>query len=162
MSQMTNHHAHQPTVARQWQPPVTFLDDMAALAIALDRIITKENALARDNRLTDIGAMAAEKTQLAVDYDRHVRALKADPSRLHAAPEATRANLRTAIGSLEEKLADNARFIGGAKDIAEGVVQAAARAASEARAPTIGYAPKTTAKPRPMAAAATIALDKRV
>ncbi|MGD1933671.1 MAG: hypothetical protein ACFB0Z_04035 [Candidatus Phaeomarinobacter sp.] len=159
---MTHSNAQQPSAPKQWQPPVTFLEDMAALATALDRIITKENALARDNRLTDIGTMAAEKTQLAVDYDRHARALKADPSRLHAAPEATRANLRSAIGSLEEKLEDNARFIGAAKDIAEGVVQAAARAASEARAPTIGYAPKSTAKARPMAAAATIALDKRV
>lgn len=159
---MTNHLAQRPTAPKQWQPPVTFLEDMAALATALDRIITKENALARDNRLTDIADMASEKTQLAVDYDRHVRALKADPSRLHAAPHSTQASLRTAVGSLEEKLADNARFLGAAKDISEGIVQAAARAASEARAPTIGYAPKSTARSRPMAAAATIALDKRV
>ncbi len=159
---MTNHHAQRQTASKQWQPPVTFLEDMAALATALDRIITKENALARDNRLADIADMASEKTQLAVDYDRHVRALKADPSRLHAAPQSTRANLRTAVGSLEDKLAENERFLGAAKDVSEGIVQAAARAASEARAPTIGYAPKSTAKSRPMAAAATIALDKRV
>ena len=53
-------------------------------------------------------------------------------------------------------------LLGAAKDVSEGIVKAAARAASEARAPTIGYAPKSTAKARPVAATATIALDKRV
>ncbi|WP_350147311.1 hypothetical protein [Pyruvatibacter sp.] len=135
---------------------------MASLATALDTIITRENTLARENKLSQIGAMEAEKTQLAVDYHRHVRALKADPSRLHAAPDALRARLRAAIGSLESKLEDNTRYLGAAKEISEGIVAAAARAASEARAPTIGYAPKSTAKQRPLAATATIALDKRV
>lgn len=156
----STHAAHAPR--KQWQPPVTFLDDMAALATALDTIITKENALAQENRLADIAGMAAEKTQLAVDYDRHARALKADPSRLHAAAETTRAKLRTAISSLESKLEENERFLGAAKSVSEGIVAAAARAASEARAPTLGYAPQSTAKARPMAAAATIALDQRV
>lgn len=148
--------------SQRWQPPVTFLQDMASLATALDTIITRENALARENRLTEIGAMQGEKTQLAVDYDRHVRALKADPSRLHAAPDNVRVNLRTAIGSLESKLEDNVRYLGAAKSISEGIVAAAARAASEAHAPIIGYKPNNTAKSRPVAAAATIALDKRV
>ncbi|WP_461495861.1 hypothetical protein [Pyruvatibacter sp.] len=159
---MSNFQMQQPPAPKQWQPPVTFLEDMASLATALDTIITKENALAQDNKLADIAGMAGEKTQLAVDYDRHVRALKADPSRLHAAPEKVRANLKTAITSLESKLADNERYLGAAKSVSEGIVKAAARAASEARAPTIGYVPKSTAKIRPMAAAATIALDKRV
>ncbi len=148
--------------SQRWQPPVTFLQDMASLATALDNIITRENALARENRLSEIGAMQGEKTQLAVDYDRHVRALKADPSRLHAAPDDIRAGLRTAIGSLESKLAENVRFLSAAKSISEGIVATAARAASEAHAPTIGYQPHSTAKSRPVAAAATIALDKRV
>jgi|GEM_PF-2670920 len=159
---MTPHNASSQNAPKQWQPPVTFLTDMAALAVALDGIITKENALARDNRLAEIAAMAAEKTQLAVDYDRHVRALKADPSRLHAASDSVQANLKSAISSLEGKLAENVRYISAAKEISEGIVEAAARAASEARAPTIGYAPKTTAKARPISPAATIALDKRV
>jgi hypothetical protein len=159
---MSNFQMQQPPAPKQWQPPVTFLDDMASLATALDTIITKENALAQENKLADIADMASEKTQLAVDYDRHVRALRADPSRLHAAPEKVRANLKTAITSLESKLADNERYLGAAKSISEGIVKAAARAAAEAQAPTIGYVPKSTAKIRPMAAAATIALDKRV
>jgi len=151
---------HPRTLHQRWQPPVTFLDDLASLATALDQIIAKENTLAQENRLADIGALESEKTQLAVDYDRHARALKADPSRLHAASEATRAKLRAAIGALEAKLDANARYLGAAKSISEGIVAAAARAASEARAPTLGYAPKSNA--RPASPAATIALDKRV
>lgn len=147
---------------KQWQPPVTFLDDMAALATALDRVITRENALALENRLMDIGALAPEKTKIAVDYDRHARALKADPAKLHAASDETRGRLRAAVQSLEGKLEENRMLLGAAKDVSEGIVKAAARAASEARAPTIGYAPKSTAKARPVAATATIALDKRV
>jgi len=147
---------------KQWQPPATFLDDMAALATALDNIITRENALAKDNQLAEIGSLTSEKTQIAVDYDRHVRALKSDPAKLHGASQDTRARLRAAVESLESKLADNERLLGAAKEVSEGIVRAAARAASEARAPTIGYAPRSTAKPRPVAATATIALDKRI
>lgn len=145
-----------------WQPSETFLEDMTSLAAALDTIITKENALARENKLTDIAAMEGEKTRLAIDYQRHVRALKADPSHLQSAPEPLRARFKTAVASLEGKLEDNERLLGAAKDVVEGIVNAAARAASEARTPTLGYTANASMSARPKSATATIAHDKRV
>lgn len=144
----------------RWEPPATFIEDMTALAKALDGVITRENALARDNKLRDLAAIEPEKTRLAVDYDRHVRALKADPERLRQADPASQAALKAAIASLEGKLEENARFIGAAKEISEGLIAAAARAASEARRPSLGYAAGPA--PRRSDAPATIALDERV
>mgnify|MGYP005848579607 CR=1 FL=1 len=149
-----------PPESRRWEPSATFIEDITALAAALDSVITRENALARENRLTDLAALEPEKTRLAVDYDRHVRALKADPARLRRADPASQAALKTAVASLEGKIEDNARFIGAAKEISEGIIAAAARAASEARRPSIGYAKGPA--PQRSVAPATIALDQRV
>lgn len=143
-----------------WTPPATFIDDMASLVAALDDVISRENALARENRFTELAALEPEKTRLAIEYDRHARALKADPNRLHQAAPASQARLKAAITSLEAKLEDNARFIGAAKEISEGIIAAAARAASEAKAPRLGYGASPAG--RRSSAPATIALDARV
>jgi len=144
----------------RWEPPASFIEDMTALAEALDGVISRENALARENRLTELGALADEKTRLVVDYDRHVRALKGDPQRLRQAAPDCQAALQSAVAGLEAKLEDNARFLGAAKEISEGLIAAIARAASEARQPSLGYSrsPGTRQTPGP----ATIALDRRI
>ncbi len=147
---------------RAWQPGEDAITEMTSLAAALDEIVTKENALARENRLSAIGEMEAEKTRLSIEYHRYARALKADPDRLRHASEAEKARFKAAVTSLEGKLADNERLLGAAKSVVEGIVQAAARAATEARAPTIGYTKEAGMSQRPKSATATIALDQRV
>lgn len=118
---------------------------LRALMRELEGVMRAEAALLRGMRLDRIEALQAEKSALAEAYERELRALRQAPEALAALAPAARESLGEAMRGFQAAVADNARRLGAARKVAEGVVRALGASLAASRRPQPYQAPGTAA-----------------
>jgi hypothetical protein len=107
----------------------------------LRHVVARETEALRQMKLAPLADLQAEKTALAVAYERAVRDLRATPEIFAALDPAQREAFAEASRELQATIAANVRALEAARDVVEGVVKTMSESlASVQRQPS--YAPR--------------------
>jgi hypothetical protein len=115
--------------------------------VALVKIFQEETELVKAGRLSEAGALVAEKTALASQYLREIETLKANAPFVSQTVPALVDELRKAHAAFRDIISLNMRVVATAQSVAEGIVRGAAGEAAR-RDSLKGYSAdgRTTAK----------------
>jgi hypothetical protein len=109
----------------------------AALLMTLMRelggLMQAENALLREMRLDEIQALQTEKCALADSFERELRKLRVEPTRIGELAPELRLELEAAMRDFQAAAADNARRLGAARTVLEGVMRSLAESLAASR-----------------------------
>lgn len=89
----------------------------------LQHVVARETEALRQMKLAPLGDLQAEKTALAVAYEREVRDLRAKPAIFAALDLAQREAFAEASRELQATIAANVRALEAARSVVEGVVK---------------------------------------
>jgi hypothetical protein len=150
-----------PRAAAAELTPAAFIERLLSVTANLTDLVGEETALLEAREPLRIAELQARKTQLANDYAMDVQAVILNHGLIDRVPAERVARLKTAMTKLDEALRRNARILGAAKSVSEGILRTVAEAVNERKAPPAGYGRNAAAtRPAPGQGAA-IALDAR-
>jgi hypothetical protein len=89
----------------------------------LEGLMQAENALLREMRLSEIQSLQVEKCALADAYERELRKLRVEPTRIGELAPELRLELQMAMRDFQATAGDNARRLAAATTVLEGVVR---------------------------------------
>jgi hypothetical protein len=103
--------------------------------VALVKIFQEETQLVKAGRLSEAGALTAEKAALASQYLREIETLKANAPFVSEAVPLLIDELRKAHAAFRDILSLNMRVVATAQSVAEGIIRGAAGEAARREAP---------------------------
>ncbi|MEE2526197.1 flagellar basal-body protein FlbY [Hyphobacterium sp. HN65] len=139
--------------------PAERAEALILLTTRLTELIEKETALFESRRPLEARTFQDEKSKLATIYRREIAAVKAEPARLEAAPEALKIQLKDVTAHFTNALEANGRAVDALRVLTEGVVKSVADEAARLRDKDAGYGPGS--KLRSGASTPAIAVNQR-
>jgi len=106
----------------------------------LQHVILRETEMLRQMKLAPLADLQAEKSELALAYERHVRALRASPEIFAALDAPVRESFAQAARELQAAIAANVRALEAARQVVDGVVRTLGQSLEVVR-PRPAYAP---------------------
>jgi len=106
----------------------------------LQHVVGRETEALRQMKLAPLGDLQAEKSELALAYEREVRALRANPEIFAALDTPVRESFAQAARELEATIAANVRALEAARQVVDGVVRTLGQSLEAVR-PRPAYAP---------------------
>ena len=135
------------------------VDQLITLTERLTEMVAIEAQAFENRRPQDAAAQLPETSRLANIYRHESARVRANPGLVAAAPPEQRQRLMRATEAFDAVLARQARAIGAAKKITEGLVRAIAEEVAAQRQQVSAYGPAATTAPA--AAATAITLNRR-
>tara|TARA_R110002096_G_scaffold33234_3_gene96133 strand:+ start:848 stop:1300 length:453 start_codon:yes stop_codon:yes gene_type:complete len=140
--------------------PEELARELIRLTDRLTGLLERETALFDARNPLESESFQGEKSRLATLYRREIAAIKADPSRLEGATEASKAALRDATERFTIALTANGTAVDALRILTEGVVKAVADEAANRRDTLSGYGPGATSSARKGTGAPSIAINR--
>lgn len=114
------------------------------VASRLISVLEREVVFLREMKTADVATLQAEKMQLVVAYEEHVRALAAAPDMLKKIAPAIQDEFAEIAERFDSAMTENRRALSAAHDAQERFMKAVVKAAEDKRASFHAYSPEGT------------------